>query len=207
MACNLLGNCFVGLAVSYFECLFIEWTGVENEKKKLFAKSFIYCRQIDSLSNQSARTTRELPLLVYFLASFRLYLLLLFLFPLRFSLRSCLVLLFSFFASCWNKQLLSTFRPAKWEKATAVQLSRVWRVFQGFPPRQCKGRGRRAAISSLPWRSGDADENKTWRVQQTSLLMLRLANCTNDGTVLISRQALFHSGRRHDVSNKNFIEP
>lgn len=48
-----------------FEHLFIEWIGVENEKerkeekKKLFAKSFIYRGQIDSLSNQSASNNEE----------------------------------------------------------------------------------------------------------------------------------------------------
>lgn len=39
-----------------------------------------------------------------------------------------------------NKQLLSTFRPTKWEKAVGeFNLLRVWRVLRGFPRRRCKG--------------------------------------------------------------------
>lgn len=110
-----------------FEHLFIEWIGVENEKerkeekKKLFAKSFIYRGQIDSLSNQSASNNEEsYSFLVH--PSFRSR-------PPPFPhhrVLPCLPSLppvsFSFAFLSGNKQLLSTFRPAKWEKATAVQL-------------------------------------------------------------------------------------
>lgn len=88
-------------------------------ERELFTESFIYRRQIDSLSDQSVRPARK-PLWLP---------------PMLF--------LFDYFSSSAaglgsshppgfflpstvprrNKQLLSTFRPAKWEKAVGVQLA------------------------------------------------------------------------------------
>ena len=92
----------------------------EREREKLFTESFIYRRQIDSLSDQSVRPARKplwLPpmlfLFDYFsssaagLGTTRSH-------PPGFFLPSTVRR---------NKQLLSTFRPAKWEKAVGVQLA------------------------------------------------------------------------------------
>lgn len=91
-----------------------------KKKKQLFAKSFIYRGQIDSLSNQSASNNEEsYSFLVH--PSFRSRPLLS---PSSSPPLSALPppVSFSFAFLSGNKQLLSTFRPAKWEKATAVQL-------------------------------------------------------------------------------------
>lgn len=164
------------------------------ENEKLFAKSFIYCRQIDSLSNQSARTTRELFLVLSCFFSTA---------PpsIASSPRSCLVLLFSFSLLAGINNFYRPSGRRNGKRRRPFNFSRVWRVFHYGNVRS----EHHTAISSLLWRLSDADENKTWRVQQTSLLMLRLANYTHNRTVLISRRVLFHLKRR-DVSNENLIE-
>lgn len=141
--------------IQCFEHLFIGRTRSGGWKT---AESFIYRRQIDSLSNQSARATRELLSCSYFLASLMLFLILH-----RHLLPALLSGPLFFRATSWNKQLLSTFRPAKWEKAAgAFNFPRVWRVLQGSPLRKCKVGVRHTAISLPPltsrwrWRKRDA---------------------------------------------------
>lgn len=109
-----------------FEHLFIEWIGVENEKERKEEKKncllkvlSIADRLIHSQINRPRTTRRATPssftLLFDHAPSFphhRILPCLPFLPPVSFS--------FAFLSG--NKQLLSTFRPAKWEKATAVQL-------------------------------------------------------------------------------------
>lgn len=94
---------------------------VARREEKLFTESFIYRRQIDSLSDQSVRTSQEATPASLRRRSFSTISLpsvglagsrtrLRFLPPrLRVPRR--------------NKQLLSTFRSAKWEKAVGVQLA------------------------------------------------------------------------------------
>lgn len=75
-----------------------------------------------------------------------------------------------FRVSYWNKQLLSTFRPVKWEKAVAVQLSPSLTGFsEDFHCENLRVEWR-IAISSLPWHFADGDENKTRRTYRNFIL-------------------------------------
>lgn len=91
----------------------------EGEREELFTESFIYRRQIDSLSDQSVRPARKplqlppMPFLFDYFSSSAAGLGSLH--PPGFFLPSTV--------PRRNKQLLSTFRPAKWEKAVGVQLA------------------------------------------------------------------------------------
>lgn len=109
-----------------FEHLFIEWIGVENEKERKEEKKncllkvlSIADRLIHSQINRPRTTRRATP------SSFTLLFDHAPSFP-HHRVLPCLPSLppvsFSFAFLSGNKQLLSTFRPAKWEKATAVQL-------------------------------------------------------------------------------------
>lgn len=145
-------------------------------------KSFIYRRQIDSLADQSVRPARK-PLL---LAPFR---------------RSSF--LFDYFSSFWsrrlprapnppgvffffflspstrdsarrNKQLLSTFRPAKWEKAAAgvqlaTSLTGFARISNDGNVRAYRNAERSATLTLY---GDDADENRTARARDSVKLWL-----------------------------------
>lgn len=128
-----------------------------ERKRELFTESFIYRRQIDSLSDQSVRPARKL----------------LWLPPMPF--------LFDYFSSSaaglgsshppgffllrFLGGINNFYRPSgrrNGKRQWAFNLLRVWRVLRGFPRRKCKdGATYRNATLLLLWRYEDADENRT----------------------------------------------
>lgn len=151
-----------------------------RKKKKLFAKSFIYRGQIDSLSNQSASNNEEsYSFLVH--PSFRSRPP----FPHHRVLPCLPSLPPSLFPSRFFLGINNFYRPSgRWngKRRRPFNFSRVWRVLRGFPLRKCKGR-------NTPCRDIVVTSTSRGRKQELTgagnlvELMLRPANTTCRTTV------------------------
>lgn len=158
-----------------------KWKRKEGRKKKLFAKSFIYRGQIDSLSNQSASNNEEsYSFLVH--PSFRSRPPP---FPIIESSLVCPPFPPSLFPSRFFLGINNFYRPSgrrNGKRRRPFNFSRVWRVLRGFPLRKCKGR-------NTPCRDIVVTSTSRGRKQELTgagnlvELMLRPANTTCRTTV------------------------
>lgn len=131
----------------------------EKEREELFTESFIYRRQIDSLSDQSVRPARKplrlppMPFLFDYFSSLRRLVSVARTRPVSSSLLRFLGGINNFYRPSGRRN-----GKRRW----AFNLLRVWRVLRGFPRRKCKGGATyRNATLLLLWRYGDANENRT----------------------------------------------
>jgi len=138
---------------------------VARREEKLFTKSFIYRRQIDSLSDQSVRTSQEATSASLRRRSFS-----------TISLPSTAGLADSRTRSRFLPPRLrflgginNFYRPSgrrNGKRRWAFNLLRVWRVLRGFPRRKCKG-GATYRNAVLLWRY-----RRRWRKQDDGSVKL-----------------------------------